>query len=69
MADLPRHALEAVAIASDYDGLLSHGRVGEILGLEPTETDTLPVRNNACLDYDGEDPAADVEAGRTLADR
>jgi hypothetical protein len=37
--------------------------------LEPTETDALPVRNNACLDYDGEDPAADVEAGRTLADR
>lgn len=64
--DARRRALEAVVVAGYRDGILSHGRVGEILALEPAEVDALLVRNNAFLDYDDDDLAADVEASRAL---
>jgi len=67
--DAQRRALEAVVVAGYRDGILSHGRVGEILGLEPVEVDALLVRNNAFLDYDDDDVAADVEASRALGRR
>jgi predicted HTH domain antitoxin len=67
--DTPRRALEAVVVAGYRDGIFSHGRVGEILGLESTETDELLVRNNAFLDYDDDGLAADVEASQALGTR
>jgi predicted HTH domain antitoxin len=66
--DAPRRAMEAVVVAGYRDGILSHGRVGEILGLEPVDVDALLVRNNAFLDYDDDDLASDVAASRALSD-
>lgn len=61
--DLRRKALEALIVEGYREGLLSHGRVGELLNLAPADTDRLLIRHNAFL-TDAGDLDGDLEAVR-----
>ena len=65
--DLPRKALEALVVEGYRDGLLSHGRIGELLGLGSADTDVFLIQHNALLDYDEDDLSVDIAASRRLA--
>jgi predicted HTH domain antitoxin len=66
--NLPRRALEALALEGYRSGALSAGQVAEMLSLSLWETETLLKQRGVELDYSVEDIKQDVEANeRVLA--
>jgi predicted HTH domain antitoxin len=66
--NLPRRALEALAIEGYRSRALSAGQVAEMLSLSLWETETLLKQRGIELDYSVEDLRQDVEANeRALA--
>jgi predicted HTH domain antitoxin len=59
--NLNRRALEAVVLEGYRDGVLSRGKVAEILGLTFSESELFLRRHEAFLDYDDEDLKRDQE--------
>jgi predicted HTH domain antitoxin len=67
-ADLPRHALEALAVQAYRSDLLTAAEVQRMLGLASRwETDELLKSAGAYLDYSEEDFRQDVETLQRLA--
>ena len=60
--DLPRKAMEAVLLESYRQGVLSRGKISEILGLSFDETEAFLKEHGAFLHYDKEDLRSDLEA-------
>ena len=66
--NLPRRALEAVALEGYRSGALSAGQVAEMLNLSVWETETLLKQRGVELEYGAEDLKRDIEANeRALA--
>jgi predicted HTH domain antitoxin len=66
-SDLPRQALEAVAVQAYRSGLLTSAEVQRMLGLSSRwETDELLKGAGAYLDYSEEDLRQDLETLRRL---
>jgi predicted HTH domain antitoxin len=66
--NLPRRALEAVALEGYRSGALSAGQVAEMLNLSVWETETLLKQRGIGLEYGAEDLKRDIEANeRALA--
>jgi predicted HTH domain antitoxin len=59
--DLSRRAVEAVVLEGYRDGVLSGGKVAEILGLSFSESEAFLKKHGALLDYDEEDLRRDLE--------
>ena len=53
--DVPRRALEAIAIEAYRSGALSREQVGDLLGLSFWDTETFLKQHQAYLAYDAED--------------
>ena len=53
--DVPRRALEAIAIEAYRSGALSRAQVGDLLGLSFWETEAFLKEHQAYLDYSVED--------------
>lgn len=64
--DLPRQALEALAIEGYRDERLSHGQVGRILNLDWWGVEALLYKAKAYLHYDMADLERDRETLRNL---
>ena len=65
-SDVPRRALEAVAVEAYRSGALTSGEVQELLGLSSRwETDAFLKRSGAFLAYD----EAELERDRSVLDR
>lgn len=68
--NLPRWALEALAIAGYRSGALTSAEVQRMLGLSSRwETDELLKRSGAFLDYTEDDLHKDIETLRSLTAR
>lgn len=66
--DLPRRALEAVALEGYRSEALSAGQVAEMLGLSAWETEAFLGARGADLRYTSDDLREDLEAnGRALS--
>ena len=66
--NLPRRALEALAVEGYRSGALSAGQMGEMLSLSLWETEALLKQRGIELDYSVEDLRQDIEANeRALA--
>ncbi|HYU32661.1 MAG TPA: UPF0175 family protein [Thermoanaerobaculia bacterium] len=66
-SDLPRHALEALAVQAYRSGLLTASEVQQMLGLASRwETDELLKSAGAYLDYSEDDLRQDLETMRRL---
>jgi hypothetical protein len=65
--NLQERVLEALVVEGYRGGLISHGRVGELLGIGSTATDVLLLRHDA-LFSDAEDGIEqDIAASRRLS--
>lgn len=63
--DLPRYALEALAVEAYRSGVLTAFEVQQMLGLSSRwDTDEFLKRKAACLDYSEDDLRQDIEALR-----
>jgi predicted HTH domain antitoxin len=69
-ADLPRHALEALAVEAYRSGILTAFEVQRTLNLASRwEVDEILKRSGAFLDYSDDDLQQDIETYRRLASR
>ena len=59
--DLPRRALEAVVLEGYRDGVISRGKVAEILGMTFSESEAFLKNHGALLRYNEEDLKKDLE--------
>lgn len=64
--DLPRQALEAIALEGYRQSALSAGQVGEMLGFNFWETETFLKERQAYLRYEEQDLQSDIRALREL---
>jgi predicted HTH domain antitoxin len=63
--DLPRHALEALAVEAHREGILTAAEVQRMLGLSTRwETDAVLKRAGAYLDYSQDDLREDIATAR-----
>lgn len=67
--DLPRRALEAVALEGYRSEALSAGQVAEILGLSAWEAEAFLGARGADLRYTAEDLRDDLETNRRVLSR
>ncbi len=67
--DLPRRALEAVALEGYRSEALSTGQVAEMLGLCVWDTEAFLKEHGADLNYTSEDLRRDVEANERVLSR
>lgn len=67
--DLPRRALEAVALEGYRSEVLSAGQVAEMLGLSAWEAEAFLSSHGAGLRYTAEDLREDMETNRRVLSR
>lgn len=67
--DLPRRALEAVALEGYRSEALSAGQVAEMLGLSAWDAEAFLSRRGVGLRYTAEDLREDLEASRRVLSR
>jgi predicted HTH domain antitoxin len=65
--DIPRKALEAVALEGYRQGALSVGQVGELLSIGFTESEEFLKSRGASLPYDAGELEEDLRSARLLA--
>lgn len=67
--NLPRRALEALAVEGYRSGDLSAGQVAEILKLSMWETENFLNERGTLLDYSADDLREDLEANERILSR
>lgn len=64
--DLPRKAMEAIAVEGYREETLSRGQVGELLGLDRMATEEFLMAHGVTRHYDIADLDQDITTNRTL---